>query len=316
MRADRLLSILLLLQNRGRMTSRELAEQLEVSERTIFRDMEALSASGIPLYAERGSGGGWVLPEGYRSQLTGLKIDEIRSLLLAHASGMIRDLGWREAFEAALLKLLAALPPSLRRDAEAVRERIHVDGAGWYGPSEEVSCLSNVQEAVWEERLLAIRYGRGDEVVEREVGPLGLVVKGNAWYLIGLIDGQMRTYRVSRIRSAIIRPESFERPADFELARYWEQSTADFKSRLPSYLVTLQANTSALALLREEHFVKIRETRPAADGLTELTADFQTAEYALRIIPGHGGGLQVLEPEELRADLLRLAETIRQIYSH
>ncbi len=316
MRADRLLSILLLLQNRGRITSRELAEQLEVSERTIFRDMEALSASGIPLYAERGSGGGWVLPEGYRSQLTELKIDEIRSLLLAHASGIMRDLGWREAFEAALLKLLTALPPSLRRDAEAVRQRIHVDGAGWYGPVEEVACLPVVQEAIWEERLLAVRYGRGDQVVEREVGPLGLVVKGNTWYLIGIVDGQMRTYRVSRIHRAVIRSERFERPADFDLARYWEQSTADFKSRLPSYLVKLKADASSLVLLQEEHFVKIREARPAVDGMTELTADFQTPEYALRLIPGYGGGLQVLEPEELRADLLRLAETIRQMYGH
>lgn len=172
-RADRLLSILLLLQNHGKMTSRELARRLEVSERTIFRDMEALCTAGIPVYADRGSTGGWALTEGYRTRLTGMKAQELMSLLLMNSSSLVDDLGLRGEFDSACLKLLAASPAELRRDAEVARERIHVDGAGWHQTSESSTYLPVVQEAVWEERTLRIEYERHDGDCSRRAAEQG-----------------------------------------------------------------------------------------------------------------------------------------------
>ncbi|MDF2959963.1 MAG: YafY family transcriptional regulator, partial [Paenibacillus sp.] len=175
MRAERLLSILLCLQSYGKMTTRQLAEKVEVSERTITRDMEALSAAGIPIYALRGAAGGWSLSEGYRTNLTGLKAEEVQSLLLMNPSGIMNDLGLRSDFEGAFLKLLASLPPALRRDAEFMRERIHVDGAGWHQSEETFPYLAIVQEAIWEEKKLLIYYPKNGEITERLVEPLGLI---------------------------------------------------------------------------------------------------------------------------------------------
>src|SRR5215831_17768904 len=184
MRADRLISIMLLLQVRRQITARELARRLEVSERTIHRDMEALGMAGVPVVAERGTGGGWSLLEGYRTNLTGLTGTEMQALLLAKPSPLLADLGLRQAAEVALLKLLAALPAMSRRAAEYARQRLHVDGAGWHEAAEAVPFLLPIQEAIWQERKLRLTYQRGDgATVERLVDPLGLVAKGGVWYL-------------------------------------------------------------------------------------------------------------------------------------
>src|SRR5215472_402778 len=223
MRADRLLSILLLLQTHQRLTGRDLAKRLEVSERTIHRDMEALGMAGVPVVAERGTGGGWSLLEGYRTNLTGLTGTEMQALLLAKPSRLLADLGLRQAADAALLKLLAAMPAITRHAAEYARQRLHVDGAGWHEAAEAVPYLLPIQEAIWQERKLRLTYQRGDgTTVERLTDPLGLVAKSGVWYLVAAVDGELRSYRVSRVQSAQATEESFARPPTFDLAAYWQ----------------------------------------------------------------------------------------------
>jgi len=186
MRADRLLSILLLLQVHRRVTARELAKRLEVSERTIHRDMEALSAAGVPVVAERGTGGGWGLLEAYQTNLTGLNEVEIQALFLTRPARLLDDLGLHQASEAALIKLLAALPSLSRRNAEYVRNRIHIDATRWSNQEEAIPYLPTLQDAIWQERKLHITYRRGDDAcVERLVDPLGVVPRGvcGTWWL-------------------------------------------------------------------------------------------------------------------------------------
>lgn len=316
LRADRLLSILLLLQNHGRMTSRELAEKLEVSERTIFRDMEALSAAGIPVYAERGSGGGWALTEGYQTKLTGMKPEEIYSLLLSHPSSLLDDLGIKENFEAAWQKLLAASPAVIRKNAEIVRQRIHIDGAGWHQSQESFEHLSTVQEAVWEERKLHLQYRRQDESVERIVHPLGIVAKRNVWYLVAAVDGDMRTYRISRLVSARMLEERFERPAGFDLEAYWEQSTEQFKMRLPRYPARMRVNEKLRSRIGQERYANIMSSTHAGEASEwlELDIEFQTLESACEIILSYGPLVEVLAPAELRTKVMDEVKAITSIY--
>jgi predicted DNA-binding transcriptional regulator YafY len=266
MRADRLLSILLLLQAHQRQTARELAQRLEVSERTILRDMSALGSAGIPVRAERGVGGGWMLLDSYRTTLTGLKEVEVQALFLTRPQRLLADLGLDKAAEAGLLKLLAALPSASRRGAQDISQRIHVDVGGWRRAEEATPHLPALQEAVWQERRVRIVYQRGDElVVERVVDPLGLVAKGSVWYLVAGVDGEPRSYRVSRVREATLLEEPCLRPEDFDLVGYWERSTQEFTAALPRYPATLRVKASLLGRLRQgERYTQI-EAEEAPD---------------------------------------------------
>src|SRR5262245_37673257 len=210
MRADLRLSILLLLQVHRRMTARTLAARLEVSERTIHRDMVALSGAGVPVTAERGTGGGWRLMEEYRTNLTGLNEAEVQALFLAKPPRLLADLRLDKAAEAAVIKLRAAIPATARQGAEEMRQRIHVDVLGWRRAEEAIPYLPILQEAIWQERRLRFTYGyeRGGTSVERVADPLGLVAKGNIWYFVAAIEGEVRTYRVSRVRSATLLDEA------------------------------------------------------------------------------------------------------------
>nr|WP_240463788.1 WYL domain-containing protein [Paenibacillus apiarius] len=313
-RADRLLSILLLLQNHGKMTSRELARRLEVSERTIFRDMEALCTAGIPVYADRGSTGGWALTEGYRTRLTGMKAQELMSLLLMNSSSLVDDLGLRGEFDSACLKLLAASPAELRRDAEVARERIHVDGAGWHQTSESSTYLPVVQEAVWEERTLRIEYERHDGLVTRTIHPLGLVAKRSVWYVVADTDGGLRSYRLSRVRHAELLEEAFARPAGFDLAAYWEQSTAQFQSSLPRYPARVRLNDRLLPRFTRERYVKVLHTVPADDGWSEADVEFDTLDSAAEMILGFGSFMEAIAPAELRSRVISEAKAILARY--
>ncbi|MFD0677492.1 MULTISPECIES: helix-turn-helix transcriptional regulator [unclassified Paenibacillus] len=312
MRAERLLTLLLCLQHHGKMTTRQLAEKVEVSERTIARDMEALSAAGIPVFAFRGAFGGWSLSEGYRTNLTGLKIEEIQSLLLMNSSGIMNDLGLRSNFDTALLKLLASLPPSLQRDAEFMRERIHVDGAGWHQSQEAFPYLGIVQEAIWNEKKLMIEYPKNTTKTERLVEPLGLVAKASIWYLVARTNGEMRTFRISRIDSARIMDISFTRPDDFQLATYWEQSTQAFQATLPYYPAIVKIQEHLLPQFQQARYVKVKETWPAADsGWLLASVDFHTIESACEIILSYSPYLKVDEPYDLRlAVISRLQDSL------
>jgi predicted DNA-binding transcriptional regulator YafY len=321
MRGDRLLSILLLLQVHRRMTAQDLAKRLEVSERTIHRDMEVLSAAGIPVYAQRGSGGGWILREEFRTNLTGLTETEIQTLFLSRPARLLADLGWQQASEAALIKLLAALPATSRHDAEYARQRIHVDVAGWHQAEDNVSSLSTVQEAIWQERKLHLTYHRSDgTTVERLVDPLGLVVKGSAWYLVAAVEGEMRTYRVSRLQGARMTDQRCVRPHGFDLAAYWEQSSTHYKASLPRYPVTVRVAPDVLskvssaaryAYARVEHV-----GAPEAEGWITLQLLFETEEEACGYVLRFGPWVEIVEPPDLRERVIRLAAGVVDFYAH
>jgi predicted DNA-binding transcriptional regulator YafY len=317
MRADRLLSILLSLQITEKMNTRELAEKLEVSERTILRDMDALSTSGVPVFSDRGASGGWRLMEGYRTNLTGLKIKEIQSLLLANATHILGDLGMRSNFDMASLKLLASLPLSVQQDAAKVRQRIHVDGAGWYQyANEPVPCLTTIQDAIWMERMLKITYLREGQAVVRLVNPLGIVVKSTIWYLVASVDDELRTYRVSRIQQAEITEVPFTRPGGFELVSYWEQSTLDFKANLPQYPTLIKIKPQAHSRLQKERFVAIQEIRSSDDeAWMTLDVNFQMLETACQSVLSYGAELEVLKPEALRNMVYEAALNLVKLYN-
>ncbi|MFF3020781.1 helix-turn-helix transcriptional regulator [Streptomyces sp. NPDC057939] len=233
MKSSRLLSMLLLLQTRGRMTAAELARELEVSVRTVYRDAEALTAAGVPLYADAGHSGGYQLLAGYRTRLTGLSADEAEALFLTGMPGPAAELGLGPAVAAAQLKLRAALPPELRAQADRIRLRFHLDAPGWYAEHEEVPYLAQVADAVWRGRAIAVRYRRWKEPqeVERRLEPYGLVLKAGRWYLVAGPEGP-RTYRVDQILDVTAGDEGFELPEGFDLASHWRRSQADFHARL------------------------------------------------------------------------------------
>src|SRR5215216_3605984 len=318
MRADRLLSIMLLLQVHQRVTSRELARRLEVSERTIHRDMEALGTAGIPIYAERGAGGGWALSEAYQTNLTGLNEAEIQTLFLAAPPQLLADLGLHQAADAALIKLMAALPTIARRDAEFARQRIHVDGAGWMRAREAVPFLATVQEALWQDRKLKLTYERGDDsIVERLLDPLGLVAKGSVWYLVAGVEGTTRTYRVARVRSATVTDLRCERPAGFDLAAHWEQSSIEFRANLPRYPATLRADPAVAPLLhapgryaRVEHVGEID-----AEGWLRVEMLFEEQHSACDFLLSVGPRIEVLGPPALRQLVQHAAQGIVALYA-
>lgn len=318
MRADRLLSILLTLQVRRRITAGELARRLEVSERTIHRDMAALGMAGVPVVAERGTGGGWRLLEEYRTNLTGLNETEIQALFLTRPPRLLADLGLDKASEAALIKLLAAVPSVSRAGAEDIRQRLHVDVAGWGQPDESVPCLPILQLAVWHDRKLHFTYGYdGEDTVERLVDPLGLVAKGRIWYLIAAVDGEPRTYRVSRIRTAEALDEPCIRPPDFALAAYWEQSAVRFRDHLPRYPATLRVSPAVLPAIRAGgRYSRIeREDPPDAGGWVPVAMLFEEEHGALEYVLSFGAAIEVIEPPTLRALVLRAAEDIAALYA-
>lgn len=317
MRAERLLSILLLLQVHQRLTAGELARRLEVSARTIHRDMEALSGSGVPVVAERGTGGGWYLLEEYRTNLTGLSDPEVQALFLAAPTRVFADLGLTKVADAALIKLLAALPSRHRASAEDVRQRIHVDVAGWRQSEDAVPLLPTLQEAVWQERKVRMVYRRSDgSGVERVVDPLGLVAKGSLWYLVAAIGGDLRTYRVSRVQEAVLLDEACVRPADFDLAAFWAHSSRDFLTRLPQHHATVRVTPPVLRQMRAGgRYARIEhESPPDAAGWITLQMVFEDQHGAREFVLSFGAQAEAVAPPTLRDEVLQAAKGVVALY--
>jgi predicted DNA-binding transcriptional regulator YafY len=303
MKSDRLLSVLLVLQARGRATERELAERLEVSQRTIHRDLEALSAARVPVVALRGSQGGWELERGWRTHVPALDEGELRALFMAQprAVGHPR---LAAAAESALNKLMAALPGPMREQAVAMRERLHVDPTGWHPTGEDLSMLSAVQDAVAQERRLAFDYTRADgQKSPRTVDPLGLVAKGLSWYLVARTANGMRTFKVSRMEAVTALAVGFERPAGFDLAAYWKRSTAELEKQRRRYPAILSLAPDAARRLQAwcaTTPVEPRAHRNGPEGWITLQANFEAEEQARFLILGFGSRAWVIEPRELR----------------
>jgi len=312
-RASRLVSLLLLLQARGQLTAAELAAELEVSERTVHRDVEALSASGVPIYAERGSHGGFRLVDGYRTRLTGMTADEAEALFLAGMPGPAAELGLGTVVAAAQLKVLASLPPELRARASRLVERFHLDAGEWFHTSQPVPYLGVLSEAVWSATRITVDYDRGEGAVRRVLEPLGLVLKAGIWYVVAAVDGQIRTYRVSRVVSAEPGGERFERPVDFDLAAYWAESSAAYERDVPRVAVDVRVRSDRIDRLRDavgSRTVSDAETldEPDPDGWVRLRVRLDWPEEAHRTLLSAGRWVEVLGPPEIRA---RVASTIR-----
>ena len=268
MRASRLVSLLLLLQTRGQMTAAELAAELEISIRTVLRDVDALAEAGVPIYTERGPHGGIRLVEGYRTRLTGMTPDEAEALFLSGLPGPAAELGLGTVVAAARLKVLAALPPELRARASRLVERFHLDASGWFHAQEPVPCLATLSDAVWESRVVTIDYERGDRSVERRIEPLGLILKAGIWYCMARADGQVRTYRLSRVVRATAGDERFERPPGFDLASQWAEASAAYERGAPLQDVVIRIRPDRTWLLADvvgESIVEAAERLEADD---------------------------------------------------
>lgn len=321
MLASRLLSILMLLQARGRMSALALARELEVSVRTVYRDVDSLSAAGVPVYGGPGRAGGYQLRDGWRTQLTGLTTHEARALLMAGLPGPAKALGLGEAAASAHLKLLAALPADWRSDAERVGARFHLDPVDWFRGIAPADHLRTVAEGVWSERRLRMRYESWQGVSERVVEPLGLVLKGGAWYLVARKPKrEPHTYRVAAIGQAQLLDERFMRPARFDLPAFWAESTRRFEEGVYRDVATLRA--SALGLQRLRAFspivaqaVEQTAGRPDRHGWRRVTVPIESAAHAAREMLRLGAEAVVLEPAALRDALRDAAQAMVAAYA-
>jgi predicted DNA-binding transcriptional regulator YafY len=319
MRASRLVSVLLLLQARGGLTAQRIAEELEVSVRTVHRDVEALAAAGVPIYAERGPHGGIRLVEGYRTRLTGLTEEEANAVFLSGLPGPAAELGLGTVVAAARLKVLAALPPELRSRASRLGQRFHLDAPGWFSRAEGNPWLVDVATAVWEDRRLRIVYDRGDKSVERRLDPLGLVLKGGVWYAVARTGGDVRTYRISRILDAEILDERFEREPDFDLAGYWSESTAAYEEAADKVTVTLRIQPRALSSVHDIFGSAVAETAEylsAGDpeGWQRLRLTLVWPAEVPRRLLGLGAAAEVIAPADVRASVAAEARALAASY--
>lgn len=315
MRQSRLLSILLKLQTRGRMTAKALADEFETSVRTIYRDIDQLSAAGVPVYADRGRSGGFQLLDGYRTRLTGMTPIEAEALFLSGLPGPAAELGLGDAMAAAQLKLLAALPSERRDGAGRVAARFHLDPVGWYQNAERADTLPLLADAVWNTKRIRVRYESWKATVERELDPLGLALKAGVWYLVARAGGKARTYRVSNILKLDLAEDTFARPRDFDLAAYWQDWIKDFEARLYKDRATLRLSPDAmkrLALLAPPVGEMARRTarKPDKKGWVRAEIPIESVSHAASEVMRLGAGVEVLAPPELRA---RMSETAAQL---
>ncbi|MFD4140976.1 helix-turn-helix transcriptional regulator [Streptomyces sp. NPDC058572] len=318
MRASRLVSLLLLLQNRGRMTAAELAEELEVSVRTVYRDVEALGAAGVPVYGESGRDGGYALLDGYRTRLTGLTAPEAEALSLAGLPGPAAELGLGSVLAAAELKLEAALPAELRDQSRRIRERFLLDAPGWYREADEAPHLSAVAAAVWQRRSLRVRYRRwqAPQVVERRLEPYGVVLKAGRWYTVAAAGtgGEPRTYRIGQILSLEQLDEEFTPPAGFDLARHWQEHTARLQERL--WRGKAEIRISPVGITRLADFAAqavidgVRRGIREPDGWCRAVIPIEDLDHAESQLLRLGAEVEVLTPPVLRS---RIDATIRSM---
>jgi predicted DNA-binding transcriptional regulator YafY len=304
------------------MTARELAKELEVSERTIYRDIDALSIAGVPVYGVPGPEGGYALVERYRTNLTGLTEGEVRALFMLSVPAPLADLGVSQELRAALLKLSAALPDTRRRDEERVRQRFHLDSTWWRQGEECVPHLQTIHQAVWQDRKLHVVYRPPFAIeIERLVAPYGLVAKAGIWYLVCARNDAVHVHRVSHLLDVRLSDESLERPADFDLAAFWDAWCAGYEAFLSDFTATVRVAPGFIPELPKYfgstiHTKIARAGPPDSEGWIRLELSFESFEAARDIILGFGRGVEVLAPCALRRSVLDYAEQIVALYTH
>jgi predicted DNA-binding transcriptional regulator YafY len=319
MRASRLLSILIMLQLRGRLNAEVLAREFEVSVRTIYRDIDHLSAAGVPVYAERGRAGGFALHDGYRTRLTGFTNAEAEALLLAGVGDAAAALGVGAHANAAQLKLLASLPESVSASAQQVSARFHVDPTAWYAQAETIELLPQLASAVWRDRRIRISYESWNGAVTRELDTLGLVLKNGVWYLVASHRKQPLTYRASNIRSLAVLDAKSQRPPRFDLARFWKTWATDFEKRFFSVCARMRLSPQAMRDLRAFHPAAAAEAaatqKPCKpDGWVEAEILVEDGLQGVRQILRLGSDAEVLSPPALRAALAAEARKVAGLY--
>jgi predicted DNA-binding transcriptional regulator YafY len=306
------------LQARGRVTAQVLADECEVSLRTIYRDIDALSAAGVPVYSDRGSAGGYRLLEGYRTRLNGLSLEEAKALFLSGLTGPAAALGLGSVMTAAQLKLTAALPAEMRSAADQMRTCFHLDAPGWFHEKELPVHLRDIAVAVWNQRLIEIRYRSWKAETRRRVAPLGLVLKSGAWYLAGLVDASTRTYRIARIREVKMLDEGFERPSDFDLEAYWTQSTQRLERQLHQNCATVRLSPVGFKMLEPltSQFVSgLTEIGEAdADGYRTVVMPVGSLWQASSQLLRFGVDAEVLGPPELRDKMSEVVKILHDRY--
>lgn len=308
MKSSRLLALVSLLHVRGRVSAQQLADELEVSLRTVYRDVDALSSAGVPVYAVRGRSGGFALLDGYRPAFTGLTGDEADALFLTGLPGPAAELGLGSVLAATHVKLLAALPPPLRERASRIRDRFHLDAPGWLRETEAPPALTAIADAVWAERRLRVHYERANRtVVDRVLDPLGVVLKAGTWYLVARADGSPspRTYRVSRVRAVSTLDETFERPDGFDLRKHWEDYQRDYATRVYRETATVRLSPAGRQLLFLVGPIAARTARdamgpPDQDGWVTTTVPIESIRHGLHALLQLGADVEVLDPPALR----------------
>lgn len=320
MRASRLLTIQMLLQTRGRMSAQALAEVLEVSVRTLYRDVDQLTAAGVPIYAELGRNGGFQLVEGWKTTLTGFTASESQAVFMSGLAGPAAELGLGQQVVDAQLKLMSALPAHQRTDAQRVQARFHLDPADWYREADPVPHLSTVAVAVWQDRQLRLRYDSWKAEVQRIVHPLGLVLKAGVWYLVATSEGKPRTYRISNILDAEVLEKASTRPKRFDLPAYWGESIRRFEADLYTGHAVVQATPQGVKQLRQLSSAVAKalaaqlSQKPAIEAL-RLKIPIESLEHAsyqlLRMAPD----VQVLSPVALRRAIMQRLKAIQTCYA-
>ncbi|MFD5573209.1 helix-turn-helix transcriptional regulator [Streptomyces cadmiisoli] len=323
MRAARLIKMVLLLQSRPTMTAAELARELEVSERTVTRDAQALSEAGVPVYADRGRAGGYRLIGGYRTRLTGLHRGEAEALFLSGVPGALREMGLEDAASAARLKVSAALLPSLRDASRTAAQRFHLDAPNWFKEPETPGLLPEVADAVWDDRRITARYRRGEGEVERELEPYGLVLKAGVWYLCARAapHGTHRVYRIDRFTAVEAAAERFTRDEDFDLPSFWEERAEQFaRSILRAEVVVRLSPTGVGRLPHTVDPLSAREAlqeagTPDAEGWVTLTLPVESEEVAHTQLTALGAEVEVLSPDGLRERFAADAARSARLYA-
>lgn len=319
MRASRLLSIQMMLETRGPMSAAALAEALEISVRTLHRDIDQLTAAGVPIYAERGRAGGFRLLDGWNTRLTGLTPSEAQVVFLSGLAGPAADLGLDKPLQGAQLKLLTSLPESSRTEAQKMQSRFHLDPVDWYREPDAVPHLAIVADAVWSDKQLSMSYESWRDEAERVVHPLGLVLKAGVWYLVAASDGKPRTYRISNIKRAALLEQRARRPARFDLASYWGQSVARFEAELYTDHADVLATPVGLKDLRYLNAAAARAVAGAKpsrrrDGRVALRIPVESVEHGagqlLRLAPE----VEVTGPGRLRKAMVLRLHRIREVY--
>lgn len=305
MRADRLISMILLLQTNGKMKAQTLAEALGVSRRTILRDIEALSLAGVPVYAEGGHGGGVALDENYRTTLTGLKENELYTLFISNNAALLNSIGLGEAAQNTQRKLSASLPLRHQSTLEQVRQRFYIDPVWWWHDAQPVPFWAELQQAVFENRCIQAVYNGRERLLE----PYSLVAKANQWYLIAKREGELRIYRLSRFQQITLLDSPFPRPAEFDLPTYWHDHIQTFVETLVEYTCTLRIHHDDLHLIKW-----LMQGRYQIIEFDEVwfvvRLQLESRNLAKMLVFGLGTHTQVIEPAELQEEVLTTARLI------